>query len=219
MKFSPGDAIRLGWETFKGRPWFFIGAVAMLLLASIAINIVSNAIDSATGGSLEEPSIAGSIVNYGLTVLLNMGAIAFFLAAYDSPDRVQFSALWHPQPYWKFLGASLLASLAVAVGLFLLIVPGLIAMVLFMFSMFQVIDRGLGPIDALKESMEMTKGNRWPLFGLILLMALILFVGILALGVGLVVAAPIVGLAYTFAYRFLSGGAAHIQPADGRIDV
>ena len=219
MKFSPGDAIRFGWETFKGRPWFFIGAVAILLLASIAINIVSNAIDSATGGSLEEPSIAGSIVNYGLTVLLNMGAIAIFLAAYDSPDRVQFSALWHPQPYWKFLGASLLASLAVAVGLFLLIVPGLIAMVLFMFSMFLVIDRGLSPIDALKESMEMTKGNRWPLFGLILLMALILFVGILALGVGLVVAAPIVGLAYTYAYRFLSGGAAQIQPADGRMDV
>ena len=79
MTFSPGDAIRFGWETFKGRPWFFIGAVAILLLASIAINIVSSAIDSATGGSLEEPSIAGSIVNYGLAVLLNMGAIAFFL--------------------------------------------------------------------------------------------------------------------------------------------
>jgi len=216
MTFSPGDAIRFGWETFKGRPWFFIGAVAILLLASIAINIVSSAIDSATGGSLEEPSIAGSIVNYGLAVLLNMGAIAFFLAAYDSPDRVQFSALWHPQPYWKFLGTSLLASLAVAVGLFLLIVPGLIAMVLFMFSMFLVIDRGLGPIDALKQSMEMTKGNRWPLFGLILLMALILFVGILALGVGLIVAAPIVGLAYTYAYRLLSGGAAQIQSADAR---
>ena len=70
MKFSPGDAIRFGWEMFKGRPWFFIGAVAILLLASIAINIVSSAIDSATGGSLEEPSIAGSIVNYGLAVLL-----------------------------------------------------------------------------------------------------------------------------------------------------
>jgi len=220
MKFSPGDAIRFGWETFKKRPWFFIGATVIIAIAQIAIGMVSGAIDSATGGSFDEPTVLGNLVSYLLGVLVSMGMTAFFLAAHDNPHGVEYGALWHPNPYLKFFATSILASVAVVVGLFLLVVPGLIAMVLFMFSTFLVIDRGLGPIDALKESMELTKGNRWPLFGFILLCMLIILVGVLALGVGLLVAVPIVGLAFVFAYRLLSsGGAAQSQPADARLDV
>jgi len=219
MKFSPGDAIRFGWETFKKRPWFFVGAMVILVIAQIAAEAVSTGFDAVTGGDSENPSILGSLVSYGLGILISMGMTAFFLAAHDDPEGVELAALWHPNPYWKFLGASLLATLALAIGLVLFIVPGLIAMVLFMFSTFLVIDRGLGPIDALKTSMEMTKGNRWPLFGFILLCMLIIFVGILALGVGLLVAVPIVGLAFVYAYRLLSGRTAQIQPPDARIDV
>jgi uncharacterized membrane protein len=44
---------------------------------------------------------------------------------------------------------------------------------------------------------------------------LIIFVGVLALGVGLLVAVPIVGLAFAYAYRLLSGGGSpQIQSMD-----
>lgn len=217
MKFSPGDAIRFGWETFKQRPWFFIGAAAILALANIAAGIVSGAVDSIAGGSSEEPTALGSVVSYALGVLISMGATAFFLAAHDNWQGVEFSALWRPNPYWKFFVTSILSSLAVGIGLLLLIVPGLIAAVLFMFAPFLVIDRGLGPIEALKESMELTKGNRWPLFWFILLLGLIALVGALALGVGLLVAVPIIGLAAAYAYRLLSGGAGRAAPVDARL--
>jgi uncharacterized membrane protein len=191
--------------------------MVILAVANIAVGIISGAADSATGGSFEEPTILGNLVSYLLGVLISMGMTAFFLAAHDNTHAVDFTTLWHPSPYWKFFATSVLASLAVGIGLLLLIVPGLIAMVLFMFSTFLVIDRGLGPIEALKVSMEMTRGNRWPLFGFILLCMLIIFVGVLALGVGLLVAIPIVGLAVAYAYRLLSGGAAQIQHADARL--
>lgn len=219
MQFSPGDAIRFGWETFKQRPWFFIGAMVILAVANIAVGIVSGAVDSITGGSLEEPTVLGNLVSYALGVLISMGMTAFFLASHDNPQGVEFAALWHPDPYLKFLGASVLASLAVGIGLVLLIVPGLIAAVLFMFSSFLVIDRGLGPVDALKASMEMTRGNRWPLFGFILLCLLIILLGALAFGVGLLVAAPIAGIAFAYAYRLLSGRAARVAPPDARLDI
>ncbi|MEM7397637.1 MAG: hypothetical protein AAGF48_01685 [Pseudomonadota bacterium] len=218
MQFSPSDAIKFGWDTFKKRPWFFIGATVIVAVANIAVGILSGAVDSATGGSYDEPTLLGNLVSYLLGVLISMGMTAFFLAAHDNPDGVDFATLWHPSPYWKFFGTSVLASLAVGIGLLLLIVPGLIAMVLFMFSTFLVIDRGLGPIDALKASMEMTKGNRWSLFGFILLCMLIIFVGVLALGVGLLVAVPIVGLAFAYAYRLLSGAPAQIQQPDARLE-
>ena len=219
MQFSPSDAIRFGWETFKTRPWFFIGAMVIMAVANIAVGMVSGAVDTSTGGSYEEPTVLGNLVSYLLGVLISMGMTAFFLASHDNPQRVEFGTLWHPSPYWKYFATSVLASMAVAIGLVLLIVPGLIAMVLFMFSTFLVIDRGLGPIDALKASMEMTRGNRWPLFGFILLCLLILFVGVLALGVGLLVAAPVAGIAFAYAYRLLSGGGAQIQAPDARLEI
>lgn len=177
---------------------------------------VTSGVNSLTGGTLEEPSLVANLVNLALSALIVMGAIAFFLGAHDNPEGVDYSALWHPTPYWKFFATSILTSLAVTLGLFLLIVPGLIAMVLFMFSTFLVIDRALGPFEAMKASMELTKGNRWPLFGFIVLTALIIFLGVLALGVGLLVAVPIVLLATAYAYRLLSGGPGPI-PVDARL--
>ena len=63
MQFSPGDAIRFGWETFKKRPWFFIGAMVILAVANIAVGIVSGAVDTITGGSYEEPTVLGNLVS------------------------------------------------------------------------------------------------------------------------------------------------------------
>ncbi|MCB1443925.1 MAG: DUF975 family protein [Methyloceanibacter sp.] len=219
MQFSPGNAIRFGWEAFKRRPWFFVGAMLILVAANIAASIVSGAVDTVTGGSMDEPTLVGNLVSYLLGILISMGMTAFFLVAHDNPDGVEYAALWHPKPFWNFFAASVLASLAVGIGLVLLIVPGLIAMVLFMFATLLVIDRGLGPVEAMQESMRLTKGYRWPLFGLILLLALVIFVGVLALGVGVLVAGPVAGLAYVHAYRMLSGGAPRIQPPDARLDI
>jgi uncharacterized membrane protein len=132
---------------------------------------------------------------------------------------VELSALWHPQPFWKFLGASILMYLAIIIGLALLIVPGLIAIVLFMFTTFIVIDRGLGPIEAMKESMRIGRSDRWTLLGLFALMMLIFVAGIMAAFVGLLVAMPVATLTFVHAYRILSAKAS-LAPAaiDARLD-
>ena len=50
----------------------------------------------------------GSLLSLVLTTIVSMGVIAFFLRAHDDPDRVALADLWHPRPFWKYLGASLL---------------------------------------------------------------------------------------------------------------
>ena len=187
MGFSAGQALRFGWETFKRRPWFFVGSTFVILLLSGLINGFTSGIDAAITGSVEEPSILGSVVNLGLGTLLSMGATAFYLAAHDNPDAADLSLLWHPRPFWKFLGTTILLALAVAVGLVLLIVPGIIFGLMFMFATFVVIERGLGPIDALSESHRLTRGHKWRLFGFLLLLLLVNLLGLLALVVGLLV--------------------------------
>jgi uncharacterized membrane protein len=205
MEFSTGSALRFGWETFKKRPWFFVGSTVVILLASGLIDAFSSALNTAVGGTAEQPSIIVTVVNLGLGTLLGMGATAFYLAAHDTPDTVDLSALWHPQPFWKYLGASILYGLTLVAGLILLIVPGIIFALMFMFTTFIVIDRDLGPVEAMKESNRITHGHKWSLLGFTLVLVLINLLGVIALVVGLLVSIPVSSLAVTHAYRVLSG--------------
>ena len=206
MGFSTGLALRFGWETFKRRPWFFVGSTFLILLASGLVNAFTSGIDAVVTGSARNPSIPGTVIDLALGTLVNMGAIAFYLAAHDNPDTVDLSVLWHPRPFWKFLGATILLALAMVIGLVLLIVPGIIFALMFMFATFIVIERELGPIEAMKESNRITRGHKWNLLGFLLMLFLINLLGLLALVVGLLVSIPVSALAFAHAYRVLSGG-------------
>jgi len=216
MGFSTGEVIRFGWETFKRRPWFFVGATLLILLASGLVNAFASGIDAMVTGSAENLSIPGAVINLALGTLVNMGAVAFYIAAHDNPDTVNLSVLWHPRPFWKFLGASILLGLAIGVGLVLLIVPGIIFALMFMFTTLIVIERELGPIDAMNESNRITRGYKWPLLGFLIVLVLINLLGALALVVGLLVSIPVSTLAFVHAYRVL-GGKAGTLPADAAL--
>jgi len=216
MEFSTGSALRFGWETFKKRPWFFVGSTVAILLASVLVEAFTSGIDAVMSGAPDQPSIIGTVINLALGTLIGMGATSFYLAAHDNPDTVDLSSLWHPRPFWKYLGASILLALAVAIGFVLLIVPGIILGLMFMFTTFVVIERELGPIDAMSESHRLTRGHKWQLFGLVLLLLLINLLGLLALVVGLLVSIPVSTLAFVHAYRVL-GGKPGPRPADAAL--
>jgi uncharacterized membrane protein len=201
MEFTVGSAIRLGWETFKTRPWFFIGASVVIVLANALATVVSAAVD--VRGTFDDPSLLGQAVDFALSSLVDMGMIAFYLAAHADPEAAELSQLWHPRPYLKYLATSFLVYCVVGLGLLLLIVPGIIAIVVFMFAMIIVIDQELGPIDAMSESIRITRGNRWPLLGLAAVQIAIGVAGVLALGVGVLVAIPVVMISLVHAYRVL----------------
>ena len=132
---------------------------------------------------------------------------AFYLNAHDNPDTVGLASLWHPQPFLNFLAASVVVGLAIGAGFILLIVPGIIFALMFMFTTFIVVDREAGPIEAMKESKRITYGYKWPLLGFALVLALINLLGLLALVVGLLVSIPVTTLAFVHAYRALSNRA------------
>lgn len=207
MEISIKQALSFGWETFKKRPWFFIGATLLVFVVSFLAGAATGMLDLALTRDPENPSGAGSIIDWLISTLINMGIIAFYLRANDNVAQVTLHELWHPHPYWKFFAATLLVGIVVVLGLLLLIVPGIIFLMMFLFTTFLVIDRNLGPIEAMKESRRITHGHRWQLLWFSLVLLLVNLLGVIALGVGLLVTIPVTMLAFTHVYRLLAARA------------
>lgn len=208
--FSIGDCIGFGWETFKKRPGILIGAFVLTMLIPSIPGILVPSPEVMPGAPPPPPTSAeliAALASLVLGIFTAMGMTTLALRAHDDIANVTIGDLWNPQPFWRYLGAQFLAAIIIFVGLLLLIVPGFIAALGLIFVPYAVIDRGAGPINALKESWRITNGNKWQLFLFGLVLIGLNLLGLLALVVGLLVTAPITWLAVTHAYRTLASQA------------
>jgi hypothetical protein len=209
---SISECITFGWETFKKRPWILIGAFLLAAVISAIPDILGPHPEIGPDGQVipAPPSTWGLITSLASLVIsffIGLGLTNFALRAHDNITSVQISDLWYPAPFWRFLGAELLAGLIIAVGFVLLIVPGIIASLGLGFVPFVAVDRGTWPIDSLKESWRITKGHKWQLLLLGLALIALNLIGLLALVIGIFVTIPITLLAGAHAYRTLAGQA------------
>ena len=208
--FSIGDCIRFGWETFKKRPGILIGAFVLTMLIPSIPGILFPSPEVMPGVPPPPPTNAAliaALASLVLGIFTAMGMTTLALRAHDDIANVTIGDLWNPQPFWRFLGAQFLVAIIIFVGLLLLIVPGIIAALGLLFVLYVVIDRGAGPINALKESWRITNGNKWQLFLFGLALMGLNLLGLLALVIGVLVTAPITWLAVTHAYRTLASQA------------
>jgi hypothetical protein len=73
---------------------------------------------------------------------------------------------------WLLLLA-LLSALGIGLGLALLLVPGVILYIMWSVAAPALVEEDLGPIDALGRSRRLTKGARWTIFGLLLILVVL----------------------------------------------
>ncbi|HEX5713504.1 MAG TPA: hypothetical protein VFX85_09350 [Solirubrobacterales bacterium] len=74
------------------------------------------------------------------------------------------------------IGAGILAGLGIAIGFFLLIVPGLILLTIWSVIAPVIVIEKSGVIASFGRSRELVRGNGWPVFGVIVIAFLIVFV-------------------------------------------
>lgn len=106
-------------------------------------------------------------------------------------------------------GSAVLAALVVAVlvglGTLLCYLPALVVLLYAQFTLLLVLDKGLGPVAALRSSATLVQHNLGACATHAVVALLALLVGVLVCGVGVVVAAPFVVLAQAHLYRTLLG--------------
>jgi hypothetical protein len=203
--FDFGDVLGFGWRTMTANFWFFVG-VGIIWLLVIYLPAVINIVQE----KLPLSKLAHIILNISMQILgqlvaiiVGIGLIKIALSFCDERKPSVGTLFAAVGCFWRYVGAAILYGLIVIGGLILLFVPGVIWAIKFQYCFYFVIDKGLGPIEALKASSKTTMGVKWYLFALFCVAGAINMLGFICLIVGLLATYPIVLVAQVLVYRQL----------------
>jgi uncharacterized membrane protein len=197
-RFSIGEAIGFGWEVTKANFLLLVGLIVLSGLIGGLPQLINR--DSSSAGLACIVGLLSTIVN----TLIGLGLTNIALKLADR-QPVELSDLWsRAHLFLNYLVAEILYGLMVAVGLVLLIVPGIIVAIIFSFFAYVIVDHEAGPIESLSQSAAITKGARMDLFVFGLVLIGLNLLGAIALGVGLFVTTPISMVAVAYVYRQLA---------------
>jgi uncharacterized membrane protein len=197
--FSINEALSFGWEAFKARFGFFIGLVLLFGVLTIIPQFIVKSVGDVVWLTVIL-AIAAQLFQYFLAV----GMIKTMLSIVDG-GQPEIGELFSGGPVFvPYVLGSILYGIAVGLGILLLVLPGIYISLAFALYGYVIIDKGLGPIEALKASYAITKGVMWKLLGFFLLISLLNVVGALLVGLGLLITAPVSVVAIAYVYRQLS---------------
>lgn len=189
--FSIGDSLSYGWTVMKKNFVLFL----YILLTYIGLQIIW------TFGMETAADALIGIIFMLFVMILKLGFIRITLDLHDG-KRVSYKQLIsQPNLFPDYLIATILYVLIILGGLILLIVPGIIWAIKFSLYDYYIVDKRMGPIEALKRSAKATYGHKWNLFLFFLAVIGINIVGLLALVVGLFATIPTSEMAMVWMYR------------------
>jgi hypothetical protein len=220
--WEPGEVIGRAWDIVKVH-WVPLVFGAMIgSAAGAAPQQIASFYNMFTQGPGHKPDYTDVVYDalLGFGFLIGWVLQAFFAAGftrmYLSGARGQapeFAHVFSGGPhFFRMLGATFLYTLIVVIGFALLFVPGVILSLGLMLYPYYVVDRGMGPVEALRASWEATMGSKGKLFLLGLYSAGVIIVGMLACCIGMLPAMAVVTLAQAIVYVRLTGTESVAQP-------
>ena len=204
--FNFTDVIGYGWRVMRANLWFFVVLVFVWLIITFiptVIDIIAAHFLPRTATAFEVLNIATTILAFVINIVLVIGMIKIALSFCDErkPTIGTLFDVWGC--FWRYVAAGILYTLIILGGTILLIIPGIIWAIKYSLCYYFVIDKGLGPVQAIKASGRTTMGVKWELFGFYILCGLINLLGVLCLLVGIFATYPTVIVATALVYRQL----------------
>jgi uncharacterized membrane protein len=197
--FSKKEAIKFGFELTKKNLLFFIGVFIIVAVFSILSSSLKSIVNPQ-----KEPLLYFVLyfVLFVINLVIGIGLTKIALEFIDG-KKPKFSDLLSYKPAIKYFVASLIQGIITVIGFILLIIPGVIFSLRLYYSCYLIVDKDLSPVEAVKTSWKITRGNTWNLFFFGVLVGLINILGLLCLVVGLFVTVPLTMLASVYVYRKL----------------
>lgn len=159
---SVGSIISRTWGTLMKKPGVYLGICFVFSLVSILILIGLSLMLQGLGALL------GIIINMILNLL--SGAAIVYVAFQDLRDvrmGLKEALVYVSGRLVPLFLVALLSGLGIGIGLVLLVVPGIFLACMWIVAVPACVVEKLGPVDCLRRSMELTKGHRLTIFGVL----------------------------------------------------
>ena len=187
---DPSKYLKEGWEIFKSRAGEFI---IFTLVVAVAMTVFSRL------------HLPGSLVGSVVVAPLYAGFIIVVFMLFKG-QQVQFGDFFKGFNYFlPLVLANIVMSILIAIGMFLLILPGIYLMVSYMFVAILIVDYRMEFWQAMETSRQIVTKNWFSLFVFFLVLAVINLLGALVLGIGLLVTIPLSVCSVCVAYRDIVG--------------
>lgn len=198
--FPRNDALRFGWEVARQNIRFF--AVVLIIMA--AVSYFFSLIDNSFPSDQVVPRFIVNILNWIVSSITGIGLIRIGLNFVDKKESQYIDLFSHYDRTVNYMAGSILYGLAIAIGLILLIIPGIYFGIRFQFFSYFIVEKNVGPVQALRMSWNLTKDLTWKLFVYGLIVMGINILGALALLLGLFLTIPTTQVATAYLFRHLS---------------
>lgn len=202
------EAVRFGWKTVQS-------SFGLILLTIVVATVVPSVID--WGGKhvfhRDGQQFLIKIVSALVSATFGLGLYKIYLRFRDGEKPIFENLFDGLARAHIWLASTLIATVAVVMGLILLIVPGVIMLLRLWLVGFVLVDEKTGPIDAIQRSWDITRGHTMDLLVLFIALVGLNILGCVCLVVGLLITLPISGLALAYVYRELKPKAVISPPA------
>lgn len=214
--FTVGELIKEAWQQTKGAKGSIWAAVMVMYLIVLGISLGGPLVLMQVYGE-SDPTIAMGPVNSGLQMLsgwfsmLLTGGLMLIGVRQALEQRVSWKMVFAGFSSSKVVSitiATLLQVILVTIGFILLVLPGIYLSVGYALTLPLILDKGLGPWEALEASRKAIHKKWWTVFALYIVMMLLYAVSTIPLGLGLIWTVPmsfvLVGVLYA---RFFASAA------------
>lgn len=209
--FSIEHALSVGWRTFEGNLGLLIGVAIVVIVVTAIPQGISAAARQNDSNSLLATLM--SLVASILQLILSLGVVHIVLKLISGQQAEIGDLFGRMSQLLSYIVAAILVGLAVVVGLFLLIVPGIYLALRMGLFVYFIVDDGAGPIAAIQRSWDATSGVTLKLFVMMVVFILINILGLIPCFLGLLITYPVTYLAHAAVYRTLREQAGFGPPA------
>ena len=150
-----GNFLNFGIESAKRNFLKFFGMIIFAVIAFIIIVFIGYGINETFGGMLT--LIFSILISFGFlknTIRLTKGEPINFKAFFSA----------NPVTLLHFFVAMVIMFVVISIGMILLIIPGIILSYMLILTPYLIIDKDMGAVEAIMESMRLTKGYKMDIF-------------------------------------------------------
>ena len=197
---SATQAIGVGWTQTKRQFFPLLG----VMLTAWIVAYIPSALSSALGDQAGALTFLLVLGGWILSLIVSLGVIKVSLQV-SAGKKVEFSDLFSTLPYvLRYFVLSILMTLIILLGFIVFILPGIYLAVRLSYVPYYLLDKNTTVMETLRGSWAITKGRFWKIFVFGILNGLVMLLGLLALGIGILVSAPVTMVAQAAFYRQLT---------------